>query len=252
MALLLAGAASLLSVLLGWAVALGNARARHKSLVTVVCSLLFLALYYAGFLKVQSLLDELAADAAQLGTALQQGSGPLYVLGRAAMGDLPALAGLAVGVLLGTAGVFRLLENPYLRRMTAQHGTPKAVYHAVRTKAVSLRRALLRRELRHLGSSAAYLLNASLGTLLLPVLGAAALWKTPALRAFVHGTLPGTAAFILMTAASFVHCRLGSSRPNSSPSSAVKQLNSTTARRKRFLRSAARCWPERICCCCAG
>ena len=34
---------------------------------------------------------------------------------------------------------------------------------------------------------------------------------------------------ILMTAASFVHCRLGSSRPNSSPSSAVKQLNSTTA-----------------------
>ena len=200
MALLLAGAASLLSVLLGWAVALGNARARHKSLVTVVCSLLFLALYYAGFLKVQSLLDELAADAAQLGTALQQGSGPLYVLGRAAMGDLPALAGLAVGVLLGTAGVFRLLEKPYLRRMTAQHGTPKAVYHAVRTKAVSLRRALLRRELRHLGSSAAYLLNASLGTMLLPALGAAALWKTPALRAFVHGTLPGTAACLVCCA----------------------------------------------------
>ena len=39
MALVLAGAACILAVLLGWAVALANDRARHKSLVTVVCSL---------------------------------------------------------------------------------------------------------------------------------------------------------------------------------------------------------------------
>lgn len=48
MALVLAGAACILAVLLGWAVALANDRARHKSLVTVVCSLVFFALYYAG------------------------------------------------------------------------------------------------------------------------------------------------------------------------------------------------------------
>lgn len=42
MALVLAGAACILAVLLGWAVALANDRARHKSLVTVVCSLVFL------------------------------------------------------------------------------------------------------------------------------------------------------------------------------------------------------------------
>ena len=51
MALVLAGAACILAVLLGWAVALANDRARHKSLVTVVCSLVFFALYYAGFLR---------------------------------------------------------------------------------------------------------------------------------------------------------------------------------------------------------
>ena len=61
MALVLAGAACILAVLLGWAVALANDRARHKSLVTVVCSLVFFALYYAGFLRVQEMLDDLLA-----------------------------------------------------------------------------------------------------------------------------------------------------------------------------------------------
>ena len=81
MALVLAGAACILAVLLGWAVALANDRARHKSLVTVVCSLVFFALYYAGFLRVQDILDDLLADAAQSGAALARAAWPLRLLG---------------------------------------------------------------------------------------------------------------------------------------------------------------------------
>ena len=81
MALVLAGAACILAVLLGWAVALANDRARHKSLVTVVCSLVFFALYYAGFLRVQDILDDLLADAAQSSAALARAAWPLRLLG---------------------------------------------------------------------------------------------------------------------------------------------------------------------------
>lgn len=81
MALVLAGAACILAVLLGWAVALANDRARHKSLVTVVCSLVFFALYYAGFLRVQEMLDDLLADAAQSSAALARAAWPLRLLG---------------------------------------------------------------------------------------------------------------------------------------------------------------------------
>ena len=81
MALVLAGAACILAVLLGWAVALANDRARHKSLVTVVCSLVFFVLYYAGFLRVQDILDDLLADAAQSGAALARAAWPLRLLG---------------------------------------------------------------------------------------------------------------------------------------------------------------------------
>lgn len=81
MALVLAGAACILAVLLGWAVALANDRARHKSLVTVVCSLVFFALYYAGFLRVQDILDDLLADAAQSSAVLARAAWPLRLLG---------------------------------------------------------------------------------------------------------------------------------------------------------------------------
>lgn len=150
MALVLAGAACILAVLLGWAVALANDRARHKSLVTVVCSLVFFALYYAGFLRVQEMLDDLLADAAQSGAALARAAWPLRLLGGAAAGKLPALVGLVLGTVLCFAAFCKLLEKPYLRRMTARKGTARTAYHARKARPVSLRQALLRRELLHL------------------------------------------------------------------------------------------------------
>ena len=51
-------------------------------------------------------------------------------------------------------------------------------------------RQLLRRELLHLGACPMWLLNCALSSLLLPVLGAAALWKASDLRAFTAAYLP--------------------------------------------------------------
>ena len=68
-ALALAGVSMVLAVLLGWAVALLNRRAQHKSLVTVVGTLLFLAVYYAAFCWVGNAVDALALDAVQAGAA---------------------------------------------------------------------------------------------------------------------------------------------------------------------------------------
>ena len=90
-ALALAGVSMVLAVLLGWAVALLNRRARHKSLVTVVGTLLFLAVYYAVFQWVGNAVDALALDAVQAGAAAGRAAAPLRLLGFAAVGKLPAL-----------------------------------------------------------------------------------------------------------------------------------------------------------------
>ena len=92
MALVLAGAACILAVLLGWAVALANDRARHKSLVTVVCSLVFFALYYAGFLRVQEMLD-------RAGYPVSQGTEAMlaHLRRRLQGGEFPHEIGLFLG-----------------------------------------------------------------------------------------------------------------------------------------------------------
>lgn len=196
MALVLAGAACILAVLLGWAVALANDRARHKSLVTVVCSLVFFALYYAGFLRVQDILDDLLADAAQSGAALVRAAWPLRLLGGAAAGELPALVGLVLGTVLCFAAFCKLLEKPYLRRMTARKGTARTAYHARKARPVSLRQALLRRELLHLGSSSAYMLNSAMGTLGLLVLGGVSLWKADLFARFAQAVPEGVPVLV--------------------------------------------------------
>lgn len=178
------------------AVALANDHARHKSLVTVVCSLVFFALYYAGFLRVQEMLDDLLADAAQSGAVLARAAWPLRLLGGAAAGELPALVGLVLGTVLCFAAFCKLLEKPYLRRMTARKGTARTAYHARKARPVSLRQALLRRELLHLGSSSAYMLNSAMGTLGLLVLGGVSLWKADLFARFAQAVPEGVPVLV--------------------------------------------------------
>lgn len=183
-ALALAGVSMALAVLLGWAVAMLGRRARHKSLVTVVGTLLFLAVYYAAFCWVGNAVDALVLDAVQAGTAAGRAAAPLRLLGLAAVGNAPALLLLLAAAAACMALCGRVLAKPYLRLLTLEPGRAKVEYHAKTQKKRSPRRALLRRELLHLWACPIWLLNCALSSLLLPVLGVAALWKAADLRAF--------------------------------------------------------------------
>ncbi len=129
-ALALAGVSMVLAVLLGWAVALLNRRARHKSLVTVVGTLLFLAVYYAVFQWVGNAVEALAVDAVQAGATAGRVAAPLRLLGLAAAGNVPAL--LLLLALAAACMVFcgKVLAKPYLRLLTLEPGRAKAEYRA--------------------------------------------------------------------------------------------------------------------------
>lgn len=189
-ALALAGDSMVLAVLLGWAVALLNRRARHKSLVTVVGTLLFLAVYYAVFCWVSKAVDALALDAVQAGATAGRAAAPLRLLGLAALGNVPALLLLLAQAAACMAFCGKVLAKPYLRLLTLEPGRAKAEYRVKTQKKQPPHRALLRRELLHLGACPMWLLNCALSSLLLPVLGAAALWKAADLRAFTAAYLP--------------------------------------------------------------
>ena len=134
-ALALAGVSMVLAVLLGWAVALLNRRARHKSLVTVVGTLLFLAVYYAVFQWVGNAVDALALDAVQAGASASRAAAPLRLLGLAAVGNVPALLLLLAAAAACMALCGKALAKPYLRLLTLEPGRTKAEYRAKTKKA---------------------------------------------------------------------------------------------------------------------
>ena len=119
-ALALAGVSMVLAVLLGWTVALLNRRARHKSLVTVVGTLLFLAVYYAVFQWVGNAVEALAVDAVQAGAAAGRAAAPLRLLGLAAVGNVPALLLLLALAAACMALCGKVLAKPYLRLLTLE------------------------------------------------------------------------------------------------------------------------------------
>ena len=188
-ALALAGVSMVLAVLLGWAVALLNRRARHKSLVTVVGTLLFLAVYYAVFQWVGNAVDALALDAVQAGASASRAAAPLRLLGLAAVGNVPALLLFLALAAACMALCGKALTKPYLRLLTFEPGRTKAEYRAKTQK---------KQPRTGHGIAAAgtriwarmWLLNCALSSLLLPVLGVAALWKAADLRAFTAAYLP--------------------------------------------------------------
>ena len=181
MALVLAGAATLLAALLGWAVALCTARAAHKTLVTVAATLGLAVVYDLAYQRGMSLLEQVLGQAALGGsdTAL---TGAGRFLGGAACGEPLLLLVLAVGIVLLCAALGRALSGPYLTLMTTRRGAVKRT-RARLARRSSLRRTLLRRELLHLGSSASYLLNCAMGSLALLLLSGAMGYKADALQA---------------------------------------------------------------------
>ena len=176
MALVLAGAATLLAALLGWVVALCTARAAHKTLVTVAATLGLAVVYDLAYQRGMSLLEQALGGK---DTAL---TGAGRFLGGAACGEPLPLLVLTVGIVLLCAALGRALSGPYLTLMTTRRGAVKRT-RARLARRSSLRRTLLRRELLHLGSSASYLLNCAMGSLALLLLSGAMGYKADALWA---------------------------------------------------------------------
>ena len=185
MAVFLAGISAVLSAIIGWVVAEVSGRVRNKNAVVVVLSLVFMGGYFVGMQKLQSTLQSLLRGLSDDADARAK-AGLLYHLGHAAEGDGLTLLVFGVVVLAAMAAFCGVLGRQYLRLMTTKRGVKKAVYHAKVTQKSSLRKALLRRELLHLTSSPAYLLNCALGTVMLGIVGGVFLVKAE--QIYVHAS----------------------------------------------------------------
>lgn len=136
----------------------------NRSLALLMEHLDLLARYFAGWLR------------------------PLGLIGRALSGDGAALFVFAALSLALSALVYAALSRSFFALAAGRRAAPRANARIRQTRAATEDAALLRRELTHLGRSAVYLLNCTMGGILLLTGSVYALLRRDVLRQFWRRT----------------------------------------------------------------
>ena len=205
-----------LSAVLGWAVALIAGKLKHKNMVVVIASLVFIAGYYYLWGQAYSMLQTLLLNAEMIGGKLKMVLYPLYHMGLAAEGNL--LSMLIFTAIIGALFVivYVALSRSFLKLATTNRGAAKAVYKEQKAKSHSVGSALLQKELRRFLGSSNYILNCGLGIILMPVGAIALIWKADLVRGIIAG-LPVDRAVVYLGAAGVI-CLLAAMNDITAPS----------------------------------
>lgn len=212
-----------LSAILGWVVALIAGKLKHKNIVVVIASLVFIAGYYYLWGQAYSMLQALLLNAEMIGSKMKTALYPLYHMGLAAEGKL--LSMLIFTAIIGGLFVivYAALSRSFLKLATTNHGAAKAVYKEQKIKPRSVGSTLLQKELRRFIGSSNYMLNCGLGIILMPVGAIALVWKADLVREMIAGLPVEQAVLYLGTVG--VICLLANMNNITAPSVSLEGKN---------------------------
>lgn len=157
----------ILSCLLGFLVAKISLKLKHKSIVLVVVTLFWVLAYYYFCVRARSVFADFTAHAVAYGAKIKGSAYILYLFGRVGEGDPVAVlfSVLIVGVCLGITWL--LLSRSFLGIATASAKNGFVRHQTGRLRRKSVFIALLGKEFGRFTSSANYMLNCGLGTLVM-------------------------------------------------------------------------------------
>lgn len=191
----------ILSCLLGWVVALVSVHLKNKSYITVIISLVFIAVYYYVYGKAYDYISLIIQNAGVVGETIKNKVFPVYHMGLAATGNIKSLIyfALMIGVLL--LMMYFILLHSFSKIMTTKKGEKKAVYKAGKVRAKDAKSALFRKELKRFTSSATYMLNCGLGTIFILLGAVAVIWKQDIIHSVLKIFGANSDMIIMMAAA---------------------------------------------------
>lgn len=175
--LLLGLLATVICCILGWLIAIISVRLKNKSFVTVLISLVFFAAYYMFYGNYYMLIQELLANLDNVSSAIKGKAYPLYIFGSAAAGRVVPMLIFALFVIAAIALTVYVLSASFLKITSIKGGSStKAEFKERSIKVSGMGKALFVREFKRFTSSATYMLNCALGSILMPVGGIAMLF----------------------------------------------------------------------------
>lgn len=171
-----------LACLVGWLLALLTARARNKTLVTMIFSLVFLAIYFYVYFNAQRFVTSLMANLRSLESGMT-GWGFLFCWYGKGIAEPNWLLFLLVAALALAAftAAFLLLGKGFLK-VSSSENLKKRRTGALELRSSALSSALLRKEFKRFTSSAIYMLNCGLGLILAVIAAVALVIKAGAIR----------------------------------------------------------------------
>ena len=133
-----------LSCLLGGIIAAITARMRHKNIITLVFSLLFLAVYMYFYMNIQGYMQQLMAD-----------------------GDFVKLILFVLCCVVPFGILYAVLSKSFIGIATERRSAAKKVYKGGEMRTGSAFMAVVKKELARFVSSAGYMINAGMGIVMM-------------------------------------------------------------------------------------
>ncbi len=172
---------TVISCVLGWAVAAVSLKLKGKSILSLLLFAVFFFFYYYFVLRINNVLSSLAMNLDRIDHVISGWLFPFYHLGLGASGKTGSFLLYTLIVLILFGLCLYVMSRSFNRIVTKKPSEKKAVYHEALEKQNSVGKALLLRELKHFLHSTPYLMNAGFGLILMPALGVFAIVRSNAL-----------------------------------------------------------------------
>ena len=213
-----------LSAVLGWVVALISGKMRHKKIMTVLLSLVFLGAYFFFYSNAFDYLQAITLSPDGAGNTVKNALYPFYQMGLAAEGNIAATAIFAVFVCALFAVMYAVISRSFIRLATSNKGAAKTQYKERRVRMRSADTALLIKELRRFTGSVTYMLNCGLGLVFFLAAAVALIWFQDDIFRVIH-ELVGTNKDVICLAAAAAVFFICSMVDISSPSVSLEGKN---------------------------
>lgn len=213
-----------LSCILGFFVAAISSKVKSKNIITVILSLVFIAVYYYVYAKAYQIIQSILAAPEKVGNSVRSILYPFYQMGLGAEGNALSFLIFVLIVAVLFFVTYLVLSRSFLSIATANKGTVKKAYKEKAAKASSIEKALLFKELRNFLGCSIYMLNCGLGIVMMPIAAVAVLIKGADLSAMLSGMLGEYANTLPLLAAAAV-CILCSMNDITSPSVSLEGKN---------------------------
>ena len=214
-----------LSCALGLLVAKITLKLKNKSFITVLSSLVFIGVYYFCYFKANSVIASIVKNASEIGGKLKANYYPVYFIGKSGEGDIVPLICVTAFVAVLFYLTYLLVSKSFLKIAVSSSSAGGRTKKERISELRSVKSALLAREFRHYTSSAPYMLNCGLGSLLIVLACVAVLIKANDLRAFAEllGNFGGKKIFYFGIAAMF--CMISFTNDITAPSVSLEGKN---------------------------